>query len=110
MRMRGATGVDYPVVNGKQLGVWAAEGASAATRDKPVSHGTTSCAQGPTLGLSVAPRDPRFSHVSLRCLLPPTLPGAELHAVSASTALRTSAARYQFAWLTVKHDAPTLRI
>ena len=73
MRMLGATGVDYPVVNGKQLGVWAAEGASAATRDKPVSHGTTSCAQGLTLGLSVAPRDPRFSHVSLRCLLPPTL-------------------------------------
>ncbi|MFY3384659.1 MucB/RseB C-terminal domain-containing protein, partial [Paracidovorax sp. MALMAid1276] len=49
----------------------AAEGASAATHDKPVSRGTTACAPGgATLGLSVAPRDPRLSRVSLRCLLP----------------------------------------
>jgi len=41
-------------------GVCAAEGASAATRDNPVSRGITSCAQGHALGLSVAPRDPRF--------------------------------------------------
>ncbi|MFY3383597.1 hypothetical protein ACOQFS_05565, partial [Paracidovorax sp. MALMAid1276] len=33
-------------------GVCAAEGASAATRDKPVSRGTTACAQGATLGWS----------------------------------------------------------
>jgi hypothetical protein len=55
------------------LGGCAAEGTSAATGEKPVSHGATSCAQGSTLGFSVSPRDPRFSPVSLRCLLPHTL-------------------------------------
>ncbi|MDZ7862946.1 HAMP domain-containing sensor histidine kinase [Acidovorax sp.] len=55
------------------LGACAAEGASAATPDKPVSPGITSGAQGATLGLSVLPSDPRFSDVSLRCLLPRTL-------------------------------------
>jgi hypothetical protein len=54
----------------KGQGVCAAEGTSAATREKPVSHGTNSGAQGPALGMSVSPRDPRFSPVSLRCLLP----------------------------------------
>jgi ornithine lipid hydroxylase len=57
------------------VGGCAAEGASAATREKPVSHGTPSCAQGPTLDLSASPRDPRFSQVSLRCLLPRSLQG-----------------------------------
>ena len=47
-----------------------AEGTLAATREKPVSPGTTSCAQGLTLGLAVSPSDPRFSQVSLRRLLP----------------------------------------
>jgi spermidine/putrescine transport system permease protein len=60
----------------QRLGACAAEGTSAATREKPVSHGTTSCAQGGTLGLSVSPRDPRFSQVSLRCLLPRRLLGS----------------------------------
>jgi hypothetical protein len=61
------------------LGACAAEGASAATREKPVSHGTTSCAQGATLGFSASPRDPLFSPVSLRCLLPRRLlaPGSK---------------------------------
>ncbi len=61
------------------LGVCAAEGASAATPDKPVSPKT--CAQGPTLGWSVAPSDPRFSSVSFRCLrlrrLPSRTPRAQ---------------------------------
>ena len=57
----------------RYLGACAAEGTSAATRDKPVSCVTTFCAQGPTLGLKVAPHDPRFSRVSLRCLLPRSL-------------------------------------
>jgi hypothetical protein len=51
----------------------AAKGASAAPREKPVSRGAPSCAQGPTLGFSVSPRDPRFSPVSLRRLLPRSL-------------------------------------
>jgi hypothetical protein len=59
-------------VNQSQGGC-AAKGASAATREKPVSRGTPSCAQGSTLGFSVSPRDPRFSPVSLRCLLPRSL-------------------------------------
>ena len=61
---------DRDPVESKGLGAWAAEGASAATREKPVSPGTTSCAQGLTLGLSVSPSDPRFSQVSLQRLLP----------------------------------------
>ena len=39
---------------------------SAATREKPVHFGITSCAQGGTLGLSVLPNCPRLSHVWLR--------------------------------------------
>jgi integron integrase len=68
------SGTDIRTVQ-ELIGVCAAEGTSAATRDKPISRGTTSCAQGPTLGLSVPPRDPRFSRVSLRCLLPRRLLG-----------------------------------
>jgi curved DNA-binding protein len=63
---------------GQGLGACAAEGASAVTRDKPVSHGAASCAQGPTLGFSVSPRDPRFSRISLRCLLPRRLLAGDL--------------------------------
>jgi hypothetical protein len=74
-------------------GVCAAEGTSAATREKPVSHGTASCAQGPAPGFSASPRDPRFSQVSLRCLLPRSLPGCATQpwgegAVSQASCLR----------------------
>ena len=58
------------------LGAWAAEGTSAATRDKTVHRGMTSCAHRSTMGFSVLPPCPRFSLFSLRRLLAPTLLGS----------------------------------
>ena len=62
-----------------ELGAFAAEGSAAATCEKTVQFGITTCAQGPTLGLSVLPNCPRFSHVSQQSLLPRRLIGCAGH-------------------------------